>query len=482
MGNLYQFPGDFGKWVNKLQETYGDMFELYIGRERNIWLNRGDIVEKMMINSPRNIYLLRMNPNDGLDEMDLTTKGLAFNRNLKNWKLYQSVLNKSLVAPEFQKETLNLLQKAFKEMEGYWEKLGPNAIIDVPQWNLNLIGDVIIKLTTGRSPYSLTTYFNEVYKGEKAPYPKSTPWEETAKILKCLETYFTAVQYFLFMPSIFRHSLFYPMTKSLLKSINWKQEKLKEIIKDRRQEIAITDVSEPLRADILTMFITANTSRSIIGKTTKDDEARPLTDGEIEAILWETIGGSIDVTAHVLGYIVEYMSRHPEAKAKMITEIDSVFNGNTERAITLEDLEKLNYCEAIINETLRLIPTGPLSFRINAEEDVIGGHIWKEGTQFALNYHGMTTNKSDWTDAKKFQPERFLSSAAVKKIAFLPFGAGARACPGKKIAYDILKTEMALLYRKYEVDSIDPTAEIKYHYNVVNACDSGKVYVRERNG
>ena len=131
---------------------------------------------------------------------------------------------------------------------------------------------------------------------------------------------------------------------------------------------------------------------------------------------------------------------------------------------------------------LRLIPTGPLSFRINGEEDVIGGRVWKKGTQFALNYHGITTNKSDWTDAKEFQPERFLSSAAVKKNAFLPFGAGARGCPGKKIAYDILKTEMALLYGKYEVDSIDPTAEIKYHFNVVNACDSGKVYIRERNG
>jgi len=149
----------------------------------------------------------------------------------------------------------------------------------------------------------------------------------------------------------------------------------------------------------------------------------------------------------VLGYIVEHMSRNPEAKARMIAEIDSVFNGNTERAITLEDLEKLNYCEAIVNESecnltaimskfcsknflfkphfytislilsfyisnslqyyflaLRLIPTGPLSFRINVEEDVIGGHVWKEGTQFALNYHGMTTNKSSWTDAKKFQP------------------------------------------------------------------------------
>ena len=35
----------------------------------------------------------------------------------------------------------------------------------------------------------------------------------------------------------------------------------------------------------------------------------------------------------------------------MIAEIDSVFNGNTERAITLEDLEKLNYCEAVINES-----------------------------------------------------------------------------------------------------------------------------------
>lgn len=44
-----------------------------------------------------------------------------------------------------------------------------------------------------------------------------------------------------------------------------------------------------------------------------------------------------------------------------------------------EDLERMQYCEAVINEVLRLYPPGPMAFR-NVEQDLILGEYLIEDT------------------------------------------------------------------------------------------------------
>src|ERR1051325_7038130 len=67
VGNVLQYPGDVGKWLNQLRSIYGDMFEIYVGTTRTVCLCRADLIEKLTSASSTSNFHLRIPPNDGLD-------------------------------------------------------------------------------------------------------------------------------------------------------------------------------------------------------------------------------------------------------------------------------------------------------------------------------------------------------------------------------------------------------------------------------
>jgi cytochrome P450 len=56
-----------------------------------------------------------------------------------------------------------------------------------------------------------------------------------------------------------------------------------------------------------------------------------------------------------------------------------------------------------------------------------------------------------WPDAEAFRPERFLSPAseAGSRLAYMPFGEGARACPGAKFASQEVLLALLRLYQRF---------------------------------
>jgi len=51
----------------------------------------------------------------------------------------------------------------------------------------------------------------------------------------------------------------------------------------------------------------------------------------------------------------------------------------------------------------------------------------------------------------------------------------------KNLALIEIKTLMALLYRKYDVELVDKVSPVKYNYRFVKACDELKVKIKLRN-
>ncbi|CAG8793047.1 17721_t:CDS:2, partial [Dentiscutata erythropus] len=67
-------------------------------------------------------------------------------------------------------------------------------------------------------------------------------------------------------------------------------------------------------------------------------------------------------------------------KMKLLDEIKTVFKDNLTRPITLDDLDKLRYCEAIIKETSGIRPAVPLVSRYTNHADEIAGYPWPSTT------------------------------------------------------------------------------------------------------
>ncbi|KAH9635970.1 hypothetical protein HF086_015544 [Spodoptera exigua] len=102
------------------------------------------------------------------------------------------------------------------------------------------------------------------------------------------------------------------------------------------------------------------------------------------------------------------------ATAFFYTLLYSIF-GESKRPVCKEDLARMSYCEAIINETLRLYPPAPGVMRY-ADKDL-----------------KLRRSLQAWgPDAKEYRPERWLEEQPPgNPAAFLPFSYGRRACIGK---------------------------------------------------
>ena len=114
------------------------------------------------------------------------------------------------------------------------------------------------------------------------------------------------------------------------------------------------------------------------------------------------------------------------------------------RQVDGSDIKNLVYFQAIVKETLRLYPPGPLSLPREAMEGctVAGFHI-QAGTRLLGNLWKLHKDPRIWSDPLEFQPERFLTKhvdldVRGQNFEFLPFGSGRRVCPGISFALEVV--------------------------------------------
>ncbi|XP_034682152.1 xanthotoxin 5-hydroxylase CYP82C4-like [Vitis riparia] len=149
-------------------------------------------------------------------------------------------------------------------------------------------------------------------------------------------------------------------------------------------------------------------------------------------------------------------NRHALKKAQAELEI----HVGKHRQVDGSDIKNLVYLQAIVKETLRLYPPGPLSLPREAMEDctVAGFHI-QAGTRLLVNLWKLHRDPRVWLDPLEFQPERFRTKHAGldvrgKNYELLPFGSGRRVCPGISFALELTHLTLARLLHGFELGAV----------------------------
>jgi cytochrome P450 len=108
--------------------------------------------------------------------------------------------------------------------------------------------------------------------------------------------------------------------------------------------------------------------------------------------------------------------RRPDAMAAAAEELDRVVG--RERWVTERDLPDLPYVDAVVKETLRLHPVGPLLVPHHAREDAaVGGYDVPVGARVLVNVWAVARDPASWPDAPDtFRPERFLPGGAAAGV------------------------------------------------------------------
>lgn len=159
-----------------------------------------------------------------------------------------------------------------------------------------------------------------------------------------------------------------------------------------------------------------------------------------------------DTTAILTEWILAEMILHPEMQRRLQEELDSVAGPNG--MIEESQLSQLPYLQAVIKETLRLHPPGPLlSWARLAISDVhVAGHMVPAGTTAMVNMWAITHDEAIWVAPNEFGPDRFLEENVDIRgsdLRLAPFGAGRRVCPGKALGYATVQLWVAHLLHAY---------------------------------
>src|SRR5688572_14867951 len=101
---------------------YSDMFEVHSWNHKNKYVCQSDLIGKLMNPSTTTSFNLLLPSNNGLDDLGLT-KGIIFN-SYDDWSYHRRVLQKTIMKPQFAKETVEYTQVLFRKMEELWKRLG----------------------------------------------------------------------------------------------------------------------------------------------------------------------------------------------------------------------------------------------------------------------------------------------------------------------------------------------------------------------
>ncbi|XP_024540290.1 cytochrome P450 78A4 [Selaginella moellendorffii] len=178
---------------------------------------------------------------------------------------------------------------------------------------------------------------------------------------------------------------------------------------------------------------------------------------DLRGVLQEMIFRGTDTVALLTEWILAELVLHPEIQSKLRHEITSIVGKSK---VAESDLQKMVFLQAVVKETLRMHPPGPLlSWARLAIHDVsLSGHHVPAGTTAMVNMWSITHDPSIWSEPEKFNPERFLEQDVDVKgtdLRLAPFGAGRRVCPGRALGLATVLLWTARLVHKFEFQ-VDP--------------------------
>ncbi|WCJ40668.1 cytochrome P450 family 82 subfamily C polypeptide 2 [Euphorbia peplus] len=165
------------------------------------------------------------------------------------------------------------------------------------------------------------------------------------------------------------------------------------------------------------------------------------------------IAGS-DTTAVTMTWALSNLLNNKKVLQRCQEELDLKVGKN--RCVQVEDVDKLEYLAAVIKESMRLYPVGPLGVPREASEDCyISGYFVPKGSQLFFNLWKLHRDPKVWSNPDEFIPERFLNEKSHldvmgQNVEYLPFGAGRRYCPGTNFAMQILSLSLARLLQGFD--------------------------------
>ncbi|HSZ70760.1 MAG TPA: cytochrome P450 [Solirubrobacteraceae bacterium] len=183
-----------------------------------------------------------------------------------------------------------------------------------------------------------------------------------------------------------------------------------------------------------------------------------FTDEEIVGNVQTLLVAGEDTTAHTLAWTIWLICSRPDVQRRLCDEARSVL-GDGVLPAEHTVIERLEYSEAVLRESMRVKAVGPLvAIEPLVDRTICDTHI-PAGTRLLLLMREAALRREQ--SEREFDPERWLKGPVPDQKSFLAFGAGPRFCPGRNLAFLESKTALAMIARNFEVELEDANRPVR---------------------
>ncbi len=176
------------------------------------------------------------------------------------------------------------------------------------------------------------------------------------------------------------------------------------------------------RGDVLSILLLAR----------DEEDGSGLTDRQVRDEVMTLLLAGHETTANALTWAWYELARNPDALARLQAEVDELGT----RTLTIEDLPRLPWTLAVLEEAMRMHPPAYITGREAKEPVTVAGHHLPKGSIVAINIRGIHHRTDYFPAPYAFRPQRMLAEAkkARPRHHYLPFGGGPRVCIGSHFA------------------------------------------------
>ncbi|CAD6338537.1 unnamed protein product [Miscanthus lutarioriparius] len=163
--------------------------------------------------------------------------------------------------------------------------------------------------------------------------------------------------------------------------------------------------------------------------------AEGLPDEEIIDNVMFLMVAAHDTTAALLAFLIRQLDADKDAYDKVVQEQEEIARSKAAgEALSWEDLGRMRYTWAAALETLRMVPPVFTMMRKTVDDVEYGGYLIPKDWQVIHAANMTQWDPAIFPEPGRFDPARFENPSAVPPFAFVPFGGGARVCPGNEFA------------------------------------------------
>ncbi len=399
VGNALQFQRDPLGFVREMEQIYGRMATIRIGKIPFVLCFRPEHVRYFLTEQQRNFTKINQNGagnlrfllGDGL----LTSEG-EFHRQQR--RLVQPAFHRSRI-----ENYADTMVRLTEEMLREWQ-VGQEVDIahEMQQLTLRIIMNALFSVDSREQTARLGAAFNSVINnggralGRRNRLRVDLPFTRYHKVLEAKRTLDTFVY---------------------------------DLIAQRRKEGRDT-------GDVLSMLLEAQ------------DEGNTMTDKQVHDQVLTFVAAGHETAQNTLSFTFYLLAHHPQAREKLLAELRSVLHG---RAPTAQDLPNLPYLEWVINEAWRVYPPAWTQGRRAIEAFDLDGYHFPAGTIFVFSQWVLHHLPDIWGDPDTFRPERWdpANTSKLPQFAYFPFGGGSRICIGMPFAQMETKLLLATILPRY---------------------------------